>query len=340
MDLISVIMPTYNAAKWVSSSIDSLTAQTYPRFELIVADDGSQDDTVALVRSKLAQSFRNPWKIIELGKNRGPSAARNLGLKAAQGSWVQFLDSDDLIAPEKFAIQAAHCAQVAADVSAVYSPWCQCHVDVDERVTLVDEVIQPDMEGRAPIMCLVGHDRVLQAATLTRRAALERIGGWDESLRFWECEELTFRIARTGRLECAPSAAPLYLWRQHRDKPYIGDAAARYQTIPVAMGWIDLIIKGLDYKSLDEAGLSPRDRQDILASSSFWARELFRVDRRAFRKYLGKARKLDPNLAPTDPPVLSAVSKHIGYESAEAINEMGRAPKNLLRKLLRHLRLR
>ncbi|HEY1491235.1 MAG TPA: hypothetical protein VGF35_01290, partial [Steroidobacteraceae bacterium] len=233
----------------------------------------------------------------------------------------------------------AHCAQVDAQVSAVYSSWCQCLVDGDQ-VTMVDGIIQPDMEGRAPIMCLVGHDRVLQACALTRRSALEQVGGWDESLRFWECEELTFRVAKAGRLECAPCTSPLYLWRQHRDKPYIGDAAARYQTIPVALGWIDLIVKALDYKSLDEAGLSARDRQDILTSSSFWARELFRVDRRAFRKYLGKARKLDPNLAPTDPPVLSAVSKHIGYESAEALNEMSRAPKNLLRKLLKHLRLR
>ena len=339
MDLISVIMPTYNAAKWVSCTIDNLAAQTYPHFELIVSDDGSQDDTVAVVRKKLAKSFKHPWQIIERGKNKGPSAARNLALKAAQGRWVQFLDSDDFIAPSKFALQAAHCARVAADVAAVYSPWSQCHIE-DGRVTLMGEVAQPDMQGRAPIMCLVGPDRVLQSAGLTRRSALEQIGGWDEGLRFWECEEVTFRIAKAGRLECVPSASPLYLWRQHRDKPYIGDVKARYHTIPVALGWIDLILKALDYKSLDEAGLSVRDRQDILTSSSFWARELFRIDRTAFRKYLSKARRLDPNITPSYPALLSAVSRHIGYESAEAIAELPRGPKNLLRKLLQALRLR
>jgi glycosyltransferase involved in cell wall biosynthesis len=339
MDLISVIMPTYNAARWVGCTIDNLAAQTYPHFELIVADDGSQDDTVSVVRNKLAQSFKNPWKVIELGKNRGPSAARNRALKAARGTWIQFLDSDDFIAPSKFELQAARCAQVSHDVSAVYSPWQQCHVD-DGQVTLVDQMVQPDMDGRAPIMCLVGPDRVLQAAMLTRRSTLERIGGWDEGLRFWECEEVTVRIAKAGRLECIPSASPLYLWRQHRDKAYIGDAQARYQTIPVALSWIDLIVRGLDYKSLDEAGLSGRDRQDILTSSSFWARELFRIDRTAFRKYLRKARRLDPNLAPTYPAALSAVSRHIGYESAEAIAHLGHRPKNLLRRLLQRLRLK
>lgn len=339
MDLISVIMPTYNAAKWVTGTLDNLAAQTYPHFELIVSDDGSQDDTVSVVRNKLAKSFKNPWQIIELRRNQGPSAARNLALKAAKGTSVQYLDSDDFIAPSKFEMQAEKCARVSADVSAVYSPWCQCHID-DGRVTLVGQMAQPDMQGRAPIMCLVGPNRVLQSAGLTRRSALEQIGGWDESLRFWECEEVTFRIAKAGRLECVPSASPLYLWRLHRDRPYIGDLEARYQTIPVALSWIDLILEGLDHKSLDEAGLSVRDRQDILTSSSFWARELFRTDRTAFRKYLAKARKLDPNLAPTYPALLSAVSRHIGYESAEAIAGFPRGPKNLLRKLLQGLRLR
>ena len=100
MTVVSVIMPTYHAAKWVSRPIDSVIAQTYPHVELIVVDDGSQDDTVAVVRDKLTRDFRNHWQIIELGTNRGPSAARNVGLGAASGSWVQFIDSDDLIPPE------------------------------------------------------------------------------------------------------------------------------------------------------------------------------------------------------------------------------------------------
>jgi glycosyltransferase involved in cell wall biosynthesis len=332
MDLISVIMPTHNAAKWVAYTIDNLAAQTYPHFELIVSDDGSQDDTVSVVRSKLAKSFKNPWQIIELRNNRGPSAARNLALKAARGTWVQYLDSDDFIAPSKFELQAARCARVSADVAAVYSPWTQCYID-DGRVTPVGRISQPDMEGRAPIMCLVGMDRVLQGAALTRRSVLEQIGGWDEALRFWECEELTVRIAKAGRLECVPSASPLYFWRQHRGKSYIGDAKARYHTTPVALSWIDLILKGLDYKSLEQAGLSARDRQDILTSTSYWARELFRTDRTAFHQFLAQARKLDPNLAPAYPAVISAISRYIGYEAAEAVAHLGRGAKNLLRRI-------
>ena len=334
MDLISVVMPTYNAAKWVTYTIDNLAAQTYRHFELIVVDDGSQDDTVSVVRDKLASSFKNAWQIIELGGNRGPSAARNVGVAAAKGEWVQFLDSDDFIAPSKFQNQMAHCAGVSADVSAVYSPWRQCYIDAGQ-VTVTGHLSQPDMQGRAPIMCLVGNDRVLQGAGLTRRSALERIGGWDETLRFWECEEVTFRIAKAGRLECVPSASPLYLWRQHRDRPYWGDTNARYHTTPIALSWIDLILKGLDYKSLDESGLSDRDRYDILTYSSLWARQLFRIDRSAFREYLRRARTLDPDLVPTYPAAISLVSRHIGYEAAEAIADFGRIPRDFLRRALR-----
>jgi glycosyltransferase involved in cell wall biosynthesis len=337
MDLISVIMPTHNAAKWVSYTLDNLAAQSYPHFELIVADDGSQDDTVAVVRRKLAESFKNPWQVLEVGTNRGPSAARNLALKAARGTWVQYLDSDDFLAPSKFELQAARCARVSADVAAVYSPWTQCYID-EGRVTHLGRTSQPNMEGRAPIMCLVGLHRVLQGAGLTRRSALEQIGGWDEALRFWECEELTFRIAKAGRLEYVPSALPLYFWRQHRGRCYIGDAKARYHTTPVAMGWIDLIRKGLEYRSLDAAGLSARDRRDILISTSYWARELFRADRSAFRTFLAEARKLDPHIAPAYPLAISLLSRLIGYESAEAIATLPDRPRHLLRKVRQRLR--
>ena len=71
MSVVSVVMPTYNSAKWVTDTIDNLILQTYPHVELIVVDDGSQDDTVSIVRKKLTKEFKHSWQIIELGENRG-----------------------------------------------------------------------------------------------------------------------------------------------------------------------------------------------------------------------------------------------------------------------------
>ena len=101
MEILSVVMPTYNAAKWVVATIDNLTTQTYPHMELVVVDDGSRDATVATVRERLTSGFPYKWRIIEFAANLGPSAARNVGLRAAVGSWVQFLDSDDFIGADK-----------------------------------------------------------------------------------------------------------------------------------------------------------------------------------------------------------------------------------------------
>jgi glycosyltransferase involved in cell wall biosynthesis len=337
MSLVSVVMPTYNSAKWVNETIDNLILQTYPHIELIVVDDGSRDDTVSVVRNKLSNDFKHDWQIIELGSNRGPSAARNIGLRAATGSWVQYLDSDDFMSPSKFELQMDYCERAPSDVSAVYSSWRQCYVD-SGKITLTGQLTQPDMVGRAPIMCLVSNHRPLHSAGLARRSVLEQIGGFDESLRFWECEEVTFRLAKAGRLEKVPSAKPLYLWRQHRDRVYLGGDEARYHSTPVALSWIELMLKGVEYKTLDELDLSAADRKDILYYSADWARTLYRQDRSAFRKYVATARRLDPNLTPAYPKVISALSRYVGYEGAEAFANLGRLPGAVLRKAARTLK--
>jgi glycosyltransferase involved in cell wall biosynthesis len=339
MTVVSVIMPTYNTAKWVAATIDSVVAQTYPHVELIVVDDGSQDDTVAVVRQKLGRDFKNSWKIIELGSNRGPSAARNVGLGVASGSWVQFLDSDDLIPPTKFERQMAYCAQAPADVTAVYSPWRRCYID-DGRITWEGPLAEPDMQGRAPIMCLVGGSRPLHSAGLARRCALDRIGGFDETLRFWECEEVTFRLARAGRLAAVPSPEPCYCWRMHRDKIYIGGPEARYRSAPVALGWIEQVLKAAQHRPLDQLGLSVADRRDLLDDCTVWARLLYAHDRAAFRRYIAMARTLDPDIAPTSPPYVVTAARYVGYEAAEGIAKLARMPRAVVRKTLQRFGLR
>jgi glycosyltransferase involved in cell wall biosynthesis len=339
MTLVSVIMPTYHATKWVAETIDSVIAQTYPHVELIVVDDCSQDDTVAMVRDKLARGFRGRWQIIELATNRGPSAARNIGLGAARGAWVQFLDSDDLIPADKFARQMAYCAQAPADVTAVYSPWRRCYID-DGRITWDGPLIEPDMDGRAPIMCLVGGFRPLHSAGLARRDVLERVGGFDETLRFWECEEITFRLARAGRLVQVASPDPCYLWRMHRGKIYIGGEDARYRSTPVALGWIEQVLKAAGHRPLDQLGLSAADRRDLFDDCTVWARLLYSQDRAAFRRYLAMARTLDPQIAPTNPSYVAAASRYVGYEAAEGIAKLGRTPRTLARKILQRVGMR
>jgi glycosyltransferase involved in cell wall biosynthesis len=336
---VSVIMPTYNAAQWVADSIDSVIAQTYSDVELIVVDDGSQDDTVAVVRQKLERDFRHDWRVIGLPSNQGPSAARNAGLRAASGAWVQFLDSDDFLAPTKLEVQMASCADAPADLAAVYSPFRMCYVDAGE-VSWEGPLVDVNVDGRPPIMCLVGGFRPLHSAGLARRSVLEQIGGFDETLRFWECEELNVRIAGAGRLAHVPAPGPTYLWRMHRDKSYIGGATARYHSAPVALGWMELVLKAAGQRPLDQLALGAAERRALLNDCTVWARLLYATDRAAFRRFIGMARRLDPDIRPAHPGYVAWAARHVGYEAAESMAKLARAPRRLARRALQGLRLR
>src|SRR5512145_2536109 len=95
MKLASIIIPTYNQARFLPEAIESAIAQTYPAVEIIVVDDGSTDETPALLKS-----YTNQVTTIRQ-ENYGLAAARNAGWRAAYGDYLLFLDSDDRILPDK-----------------------------------------------------------------------------------------------------------------------------------------------------------------------------------------------------------------------------------------------
>ncbi len=97
--LVSVIMPAYNSAAYISESINSLKKQTYPNWELLVIDDASQDETSQIVEGLEVNDER--IKLHVLPTNQGAGFARNIGIKAATGDFISFLDSDDLWKPDK-----------------------------------------------------------------------------------------------------------------------------------------------------------------------------------------------------------------------------------------------
>jgi len=104
-DLVSVIVPAFNAARYLREAVDSVLAQRHDPIEIIVVDDGSTDGTHAL-----AEGFGAPVRAI-FQPNTGPGAARNRGVAAAHGAWLTFLDADDLWLPGKIARQLAALAE-------------------------------------------------------------------------------------------------------------------------------------------------------------------------------------------------------------------------------------
>lgn len=101
--LVSIITPTYNSAKYIAETIQSVQSQTYTNWEMLIVDDCSSDDTVLIVEDFIKEDSR--IKIFKLDINSGSGVARNLGITKAEGDYIAFLDADDLWKPQKLKIQ-------------------------------------------------------------------------------------------------------------------------------------------------------------------------------------------------------------------------------------------
>lgn len=110
MDLISVVVPVYNGQRYVETCLGALLKQTYKNLEIIVINDGSTDDSAALV-----QEF--PVKLINLEKNSGLSVARNTGMDAATGKFIHFMDVDDVVNPDYYQLMHAAICDANADIA-------------------------------------------------------------------------------------------------------------------------------------------------------------------------------------------------------------------------------
>ena len=119
-ELVSIIMPAYNATEFILESIDSVLQQTYPNWELLVVDDCSSDDTYKLVEQLCTTDVR--IKLYCLERNSGVAAARNFAINKSAGKYLAFLDSDDLWLPEKIEAQM-ELIQERADISLVFCDY-------------------------------------------------------------------------------------------------------------------------------------------------------------------------------------------------------------------------
>jgi len=180
--LVSIIVPCYNAEQYVGEAIRSALGQTYPNVEVIVIDDGSTDGSLEGIGS-FGEAIR--W---ETGPNRGGSAARNRGLALARGELVQFLDADDLLDPEKLALQVPPVVAGKADV--VYCDWQTVEIDRPDRVRRFSS----PYDGEDPV-CFILKRQLQTAAPIHWKRRLESVGGWDERLTGSQEFDLHLRLA-------------------------------------------------------------------------------------------------------------------------------------------------
>jgi glycosyltransferase involved in cell wall biosynthesis len=181
-ELVSVIVPFYNAERFLDDAVASVLAQRYRPFELILVDDGSTDRSRIL--SKALATVHPEVRLLRLMKNAGPAAARNAGLAEATGSYVAFLDADDLMLPDRLSTQLAYLAD---------------HPDIAIVLCGAEQVLEPDaprdlirrrsLAARSPLHIM---------SMMIRRPAFDRVGGFEPALRVGEDLDWLFRAGRAG----------------------------------------------------------------------------------------------------------------------------------------------
>lgn len=189
-DKVSIIMPTYNRAYILSNAIQSVLKQTYENWELIIIDDASEDETKEIVKKYNDSRI----KFILNDKNRGANYGRNIGIKASQGKFIAFLDSDNYWLCDKLQKQVEKISQTDEKTAFVF---CQEKVVQNEKETYVPKGIITEIEK------VLYETNIIDTSTvLMKRECLDRTGLFDENMPRLQDWELFFRVIVVEGYKC------------------------------------------------------------------------------------------------------------------------------------------
>ncbi len=303
--LVSILIPCYNAERWVAQAIESALAQTWPDKEVIVVDDGSQDGSLDLIKT-FGKSIR--W---ETGPNRGGNVARNGLLELARGEWLQYLDADDYLLPPKIERQVSFLRDhPTCDV--VYSPVLL----VNWSEAKVEQEVTPIREPRDPWILLARWYLPQTGGPLWRRQALMNVGGWKPDQPCCQEHELYLRLLQSGAQFC-----------------YFGECHAAYrnwsQDATVSKrNRLELSRRRLEIEDrmemyLKERGELTHPRMQALNQARFEiARMAWSEDRIAAREIVRGIEQRQPGFVPGPPAAQGryrSIYKAFGFDAAERI---------------------
>ncbi|QEG02197.1 UDP-Glc:alpha-D-GlcNAc-diphosphoundecaprenol beta-1,3-glucosyltransferase WfgD [Stieleria maiorica] len=267
---VSVIIPTYNCARYIAGALQSVATQAYADLEIVVVDDGSNDDTSAAVDQSGV-----PCTYLMNQRSKGPAGARNQGIQHSDGDYIAFLDADDAWLPNKLNLQLA---ALQADrhlvaVGGVMIPWDDTSpsiaIPAAVRCYSFDEMILRNRLGTPTVVC--------------RRDALTAVGLFDEQLNISEDYDLWLRLSRVGavgRIE-----TPLARYRQRPDGISAGN---RDRTFALDMQFA----RSLPGRYADVPGIGRLVQRGLSARELERAIELCDVERRYWKAFCATVRSI------------------------------------------------
>ena len=247
--LVSVIIPLYNSEEYIAETIKSALNQTYKHIEVIVVDDGSTDNSLAVAKQYESEKVR-----VYHQENSGAPVARNYGFRLSKGQYIQYLDSDDLLTPHKIEKQVEALSKKDDDAIATSSVF----VDKDGVQSLwpMPEIYHDFIIGFDLLVNLWVHfvPSLVPGVYLTPRSLVEKTGGWDETLRKNQDGDFFARILENaGEVVFVPNEGQI--WRVRANSISHNVSIAKNESVLRSYNQIsDLMLKKED---------SPRVRKAI-----------------------------------------------------------------------------
>lgn len=299
---VSVIVPAYNAAATLAATLESAFAQDIP-VEVLVVDDGSTDGSLAVARSF------GPQVRVLTGPNRGASAARNIGMKETEGTWIVFLDADDMLEPGTLSQRLAAAKTANADV--VICDWLELRDDgcggvaPGARRSIDWSALEADAELATAV-----HVWATTAAIFYRRALVETIGGFRPDLPVIQDARLLFDAAHHGAR---------FARSDHVGARYRVLAQSLSRRDPVRF-WRDVLANGAQIEALwrMRGALTPRQEAALSGIYNNAARGLFAAESVDYFSAVARQRALH-NSMPLHSRIAAPLARKVGLPRARRI---------------------
>jgi glycosyltransferase involved in cell wall biosynthesis len=309
---VSILIPCYNAERWIAQAIESALTQTYPHKEIIIVDDGSTDDSLRIIKT-FEDCIR--W---ESQSNQGGNATRNRLLSLSSGEWIQYLDADDYLKQDKIAKQIQFLMQ-HPDAEVIYSP----HIteDICEQEFQYNTTPITDFPNYQDLWLLTIQWHMPQTGGLLfRKSALLDIGGWQENLKHCQDYDLYARLLMANKkFAYFNHAGAVYRWwcsgtvtRRGKEEIYRD-----------RLGVQDMIETHLEKTQQ----LTPI-RQDSINQARFeYARRIYSWDKSWAIEVATAIKQKYPQFQPSQqiaPNFYRQLYKLVGFSFAESVAEMKR----------------
>lgn len=318
--MVSVIIPTYNSKHFLTETVNSVLSQTYSSIEIIIINDGSTDDTEVLF-----PNFQKQGVTCHTQKNQGASAARNFGLSIAKGDYIQFLDADDILHPEKIETQVKAMEKQDADLSFTFwgnfskNPTLAESSPFNQKGINYNEI----SDGKSVLLSFgMNNWVIITVAWLVRKDLIQKAGYWNEYISNNDDGEYFARILMWAR-KVVPLEKELAYYR-----------LSGSQTLS-SVNSIEKAVSALNSWKLIHALLLNSKDENLLAMPKRGFFVTYLMTRKKYPKIAKKAAKLYDNI---DVPsyfdkwklfrVLKYIGLYRGFFLVELYNKANKAAKN------------